>query len=813
MKLKTKIIAGAIAIGAISLVGFGTFVLNMTMGVSILDTVLYAMETEEAQTAEETAETEEPSEDEKPTVEIKQDGLDKDTYYKAYSIDYSKVPEDIRVTGDVLYYTGWSAKSFALAYLLAAEICARPEINPPGTDVIIKPEHLIGEWASEGGFSGSPEAEDIIPKSSYCTWVSQDNNWSQNAVGPFGQMYYYYSGNDSAVGCIYISRLENPSLAEEKRAVMGERSAIYSGKGKYITEDLWVSGRESLNSASTSELSTNIKQGTFDTSSVGYKARPACYYLPDAMYSHALGLRSGLYGKSYNEAINGYNKDHNLATIKSLAVARTEKCSDAVYADIMMCMTYGQYVGANWDDYINTSSGMIGKLYKHMVKYGISPKNDAVFHLYGNTLMQEGPGNFGATLATGIEASTSLSQLQNIFTQLGLIEEASGPSVGADHYAMNLKDSINYSGQKDLSKSLTTGILWQIKSKLIAKGYDEGTQLFQTFSSEFDTFCADHSISDYSDSNNYRTYPFYGITCLNSAYVIEPTLVASVNEVFNLYGDKKLYSKLKIDEDVGAGVIDGKTCLGDGCYHDRVHTRLATTKDYIDSLPDSEKSNFILEREIPFSETKQSYIDQSTILDYLDSNIAKEVTVKQGNLAGTTSYGNEIRENIFTGLSLPMPGNLAYGSYPGHAGIDIIASDENGNGITYQNEVHPVAPGIVIGTNEFPYSNLGSNFKGTGMNGYGNLVIILHKAGDGTYFYSIYAHLDSFAHIKLGSAVAPDTVIGYADSSGRSSGHHLHLELRIMSNTPSGQFTYSGNVYTQPEFIAKSLAGDNYATY
>ena len=73
MKLQTKVIAGVI--GVLTLAGFGTFVLNMTMGVSILDTVLYAMETEEAQTVEETAETEEPSEDEKPTVEIKQDGL------------------------------------------------------------------------------------------------------------------------------------------------------------------------------------------------------------------------------------------------------------------------------------------------------------------------------------------------------------------------------------------------------------------------------------------------------------------------------------------------------------------------------------------------------------------------------------------------------------------------------------------------------------------------------------------------------------------------------------------------------------------
>ena len=87
------------------------------------------------------------------------------------------------------------------------------------------------------------------------------------------------------------------------------------------------------------------------------------------------------------------------------------------------------------------------------------------------------------------------------------------------------------------------------------------------------------------------------------------------------------------------------------------------------------------------------------------------------------------------------------------------------------------------------------------------------RRGHHPSLYSLYAHLDSFAHIKLGSAVSSDTVIGYADSTGKSTGDHLHLELRIMSATPSGKFSYSGNIYTTPNYIAKSLAGDDYAAY
>ncbi len=57
--------------------------------------------------------------------------------------------------------------------------------------------------------------------------------------------------------------------------------------------------------------------------------------------------------------------------------------------------------------------------------------------------------------------------------------------------------------------------------------------------------------------------------------------------------------------------------------------------------------------------------------------------------------------------------------------------------------------------------------------GYGNAVLINHGQG----FSSLYAHLSKI-NVKQGDAVTMDTVIGHVGSTGRSTGAHLHLEVR-----------------------------------
>jgi murein DD-endopeptidase MepM/ murein hydrolase activator NlpD len=58
--------------------------------------------------------------------------------------------------------------------------------------------------------------------------------------------------------------------------------------------------------------------------------------------------------------------------------------------------------------------------------------------------------------------------------------------------------------------------------------------------------------------------------------------------------------------------------------------------------------------------------------------------------------------------------------------------------------------------------------------GYGNVVEITHGNG----MVTRYAHMSAF-HSRIGQAVAPGDVIGAIGSTGRSTGPHLHFEVRI----------------------------------
>lgn len=61
------------------------------------------------------------------------------------------------------------------------------------------------------------------------------------------------------------------------------------------------------------------------------------------------------------------------------------------------------------------------------------------------------------------------------------------------------------------------------------------------------------------------------------------------------------------------------------------------------------------------------------------------------------------------------------------------------------------------------------------LGGYGRFVLIRHTEGLDT----AYGHLSGYAEgLAIGRLVAQDQVIGYVGSSGRSTGPHLHYEIR-----------------------------------
>jgi len=87
-----------------------------------------------------------------------------------------------------------------------------------------------------------------------------------------------------------------------------------------------------------------------------------------------------------------------------------------------------------------------------------------------------------------------------------------------------------------------------------------------------------------------------------------------------------------------------------------------------------------------------------------------------------------------------------------HEGIDIAAP--------YGSHIQPIASGIVVFTGSYV--------------GFGKLVVIKH----GKDLTSHYAHCWG-VKVKVGELVTKDTLLGFIGSSGRATGPHLHLEVRL----------------------------------
>jgi murein DD-endopeptidase MepM/ murein hydrolase activator NlpD len=97
-----------------------------------------------------------------------------------------------------------------------------------------------------------------------------------------------------------------------------------------------------------------------------------------------------------------------------------------------------------------------------------------------------------------------------------------------------------------------------------------------------------------------------------------------------------------------------------------------------------------------------------------------------------------------------------------HSGIDISG--------TYGEPVAAAADGIVT------YADF--------MNGYGRLVVVEH----GHEITTRYGHLSGFA-VTPGQAVRRGDILGYVGLSGRSTGPHLHYEVRI-HDAPVNPYKY-----------------------
>jgi len=136
----------------------------------------------------------------------------------------------------------------------------------------------------------------------------------------------------------------------------------------------------------------------------------------------------------------------------------------------------------------------------------------------------------------------------------------------------------------------------------------------------------------------------------------------------------------------------------------------------------------------------------------LENKIIKE-PVAQIELVGTKTPPSSAGTGDFI---MPVSGTLTskYGKRWGrtHAGIDLGAKTGT--------PIYAADNGIVV---ESEYQS----------NGYGNIVKIDHQNGFVTY----YAHCSSL-YVKAGDVVAKGDKIAAVGNTGRSTGPHLHFEIR-----------------------------------
>jgi len=133
--------------------------------------------------------------------------------------------------------------------------------------------------------------------------------------------------------------------------------------------------------------------------------------------------------------------------------------------------------------------------------------------------------------------------------------------------------------------------------------------------------------------------------------------------------------------------------------------------------------------------------------------VAKKTTKLARAKGATVATGNGS-----AGFSHPLPGAIRTQGIHGYNGVDY--------GAPAGTPIYAAAGGEVIVS------------KGSGYNGgYGLYVVIKHANGTQT----LYAHNSSNA-VVVGETVSAGEVIGYVGSTGRSTGNHLHFEVRGARN-------------------------------
>jgi len=148
-----------------------------------------------------------------------------------------------------------------------------------------------------------------------------------------------------------------------------------------------------------------------------------------------------------------------------------------------------------------------------------------------------------------------------------------------------------------------------------------------------------------------------------------------------------------------------------------------------------------------------------------DLNVLEQKFAAQSHLLSSTPSIAPVRGILtdgFGGRSDPFTGERG-----NHGAIDISSA--------VGQPIRSPADGIVV--------------KAEWANGYGNVIYVSHGYGYSTR----YGHLSSFS-VRPGQRIKRGDVIGHVGSTGRSTGPHLHYEVRV-NNNPVNPLEYILNAF------------------
>jgi len=160
-----------------------------------------------------------------------------------------------------------------------------------------------------------------------------------------------------------------------------------------------------------------------------------------------------------------------------------------------------------------------------------------------------------------------------------------------------------------------------------------------------------------------------------------------------------------------------------------------------------------------------SYLEKNATAVAMTNGGARMLPVSQLNALGIVPTLWPVVGRITAHFGERMDPFSGEGAF--HPGLDIASH--------YGDPVHATADGIV--------TEAGRD------GGYGRLVVIDHGFGVTTW----YGHLSGF-NVQPGMHVKAGDVIGYEGDSGRSTGPHLHYEIRIY-NTPVNPWPYLRHIH------------------